>query len=128
MMEKPVPKIGEKPRGFTALVVFLIIFLIFNFFTLIGTVGSNLIAGTPMNLPNLFVLLLPAFSLIFTLVGLIGFYKLKKWGWIILLIIGILTILGSLIALIKGNLFSILSLVIWGIILFYLFKVKESFS
>jgi lysylphosphatidylglycerol synthetase-like protein (DUF2156 family) len=138
---------GEKPKGFNGFMVILVVVLIIQLFTVgSGIIGSTIgtidlesvtydengvatygTTGSSGNIlaDNLFsIILFVAF-----LIGLIGVYKLKKWAWIIVLIVAVLQILITLRDMWTGSmLFGVISLIIWGIVLHYLFKMKNSFQ
>jgi uncharacterized membrane protein (DUF2068 family) len=91
----------------------------------------------PSSIPAEFIgVALLAIGIIFTIIGIIslvvayGLFKAKKWAWTISVGLSIISIAMGVISIATGNIGSIVSIAISGVILYYLYKphVKEYFG
>jgi hypothetical protein len=59
-----------------------------------------------------------------------GLLKGKRWAWIITVIISIISILLSIIGIAMGGYYQVITLILYGVILYYLYKtdVKTYFG
>ena len=81
----------------------------------------------PLMISGIFLIVLSPI-LFFTARGL---RKKKKWARTLAIIISLFGVVGSLLSLVQGSLRSVLSLGLWGIMIFYLMfdkEVKEFFK
>lgn len=62
------------------------------------------------------------FPLILMPIVIIGLWKLKRWGSLLGYILSILLLIASLIS------FNIIGIIVWGIILFFLYKYRKVFA
>jgi len=95
-------------------------------FSFSGTIGNTAILAT-FNEAGLLFSLLGFMMIIFGVVGLIAFYlllKMKKMGSIIVTIVGIVSIIQSLISF---NINNVLGIVLWVIIIAYLWTKRNIF-
>jgi hypothetical protein len=106
----------------------------------IGSMGDQTNAfqsQIPSSIPAEFIgVALLAVGIIFTIIGIIslvvayGLFKAKKWAWTISVGLSIISIAMGVISIATGNIGSIVSIAISGVILYYLYKphVKEYFG
>ena len=109
-------------------------------FPLIGSIGdqtSALQSQIPSSIPAEYIgVALLSAGIIFTIIGIIslvvayGLFKAKKWAWTTSVGLSIVSIAMGIVSIATGNIGSIVSIAISGVILYYLYKphVKEYFG
>jgi uncharacterized membrane protein (DUF2068 family) len=138
-----VPGDGKRPLGIAVISVLgfiAAISLICSgvFVLLFAEFGANFIKGAMDNLIPMFGMFLTvivgAIGVILVILGVLtalisyGLWKMKRWGWIvgmIMLGIGVLTDLGSAVV---SPVPSTISIVVEGVILYYLWTNRELFK
>jgi hypothetical protein len=107
----------KRPLGVTIIAVLMIIGGILS---IIGGI-ILLIFGI-----GIFLILLGIASLVIAW----GLLKAKRWAWILTVIISIITIIYSIVGIATGRFDSVINLILYGIILYYLFRpdVKAYFG
>lgn len=133
----PRPKINmaNRPTGVT--VISIVGFIL----SILGIIGGIMLIGilslgSGLLLPGLeeaglsltFFMALAAVSVILGLVGLAAFYyllKMRKIGWTLVTVIGVISIIVSIASFNIGN---IVSIIIWAIIIAYLWTKKGLFK
>ena len=127
-----------RPLGVTIISILMIISGIVSIVSgLIGVVGAlSLSTISPQSdVATLSVGLMGVSIFIFilgiaTLAIAWGLLKGKRWAWIITVIISIISILLSVVGIAMGGYYQVISLILYGIILYYLYKtdVKTYFG
>ncbi|MGA8842488.1 MAG: hypothetical protein WB511_02805 [Nitrososphaeraceae archaeon] len=129
---------GKRPRGVTIISILMIISgvasILIGLAILAGSISLSLVAqgsdvgalaGVLMGVGGLTIALGIA-----SLVIAWGLINAKRWAWILTVIISIISIITSIAGIASGALFHIINLIIYGIILYYLYRpeVKSYFS
>ncbi len=131
MMPKP-----SRPGGVTVLAILDFLGGILAFFVglfVVALGGSGLLAQFGYGFASGFVVVAGVAVIIIGLLGLLlgyGMWTGKEWAWLLAVILYALGALSSLLSLAGGSFGSIVSLVIYGILLWYLWKphVKAYFG
>jgi hypothetical protein len=117
----------KRPLGVTIVAILMII----NGIILILTGAGGIAVGAILDIPFIGVASGVLIALgIAALVVAWGLIKGKVWAWIVTVILSIISIIMSIIAIAGGNFGSIISLIINGVILYYMYRseVKAYFG
>ncbi|MDA4125793.1 MAG: hypothetical protein OK452_01115 [Thaumarchaeota archaeon] len=131
MMPKP-----SRPTGVTILAILDFVGGVLAFFVglfVVALGGSGLLSQFGYGFVSGFVVVAGVAVIIIGLLGLLlgwGMWTGKEWAWILAIVLYALGALSSLLSLAGGSLGSIVSLVIYGLLLWYLWKphVKAYFG
>ncbi len=121
---------AERPTGVTVICVLGFILSILLLLGGIAALGVGAVAGGTLGstVGALFGVL-GVIVLIIGVVGLVAFWlllKMKKIGWILVTVIGILSIITNLISVINAG--AVVGIVLWLIIILYLYKKRALFT
>ncbi len=118
----------SRPVGITIIAILVILggiigllvgLAIFAFSALVATVGASSIGSVGTIIGGIFLF----FSLLWLAVG-IGFLSGKGWAWILGMIVTVLSLLGSVSAIVVGQPGGVLGLVFWGSLIYYLTRPR----
>jgi hypothetical protein len=134
--EKTIPPLQKRPVGITivcalglVLSVLLIIVGIFAF--ALADYAGALVAEEMAVAATMLFRILGAVSFALGVVGFVAFYllfKMKRTGWIIVTVVGFLAIISGILSLAGGNLISVVSVIIWILIVGYLWTQRKVFT
>jgi lysylphosphatidylglycerol synthetase-like protein (DUF2156 family) len=128
----------SRPLGVTIISILMIISGIVSIVSgLIGVVGAlSLSTISPQSDVATLSIGLMGVSIFIIILGVAtlaiawGLLKGKRWAWIITVIISIISILLSIIGIAMGGYYQVITLILYGVILYYLYKtdVKTYFG
>jgi hypothetical protein len=119
---------AERPLGIAILAVLNIIGGIFGLF---GGIALAALSGTVSGLPGLGAISsgwLVAVGIFAIIIGILpvavgwGFWKGSEWAWTLGVVLYIIGIIYGVVWLVQGNVSSLVSVIIGGLIVYYLFR------
>ncbi len=127
---------GTRPAGVTIICalgfVLSILLIIAGVFSIAFASYAGEFFGPEMaNASPAIFMAIGAVSVIIGLIGIFAFYllmKMKKAGWLIVTIVGIIAIISGIISITGGNYTSIVSIILWIIIIGYLWTKRTLFA